>query len=867
MENTLSPRYSAPEIESKWYAAWESAGLFQPEDVPQKTPYTITIPPPNITGSLHLGHSLCYPIQDLLARYKRLRGFNVHVIPGQDHAGIATQSVVSKQLIAKGIQPSSLGREAFVEKVWEWRQESGDAILRGFKMLGCGFDWSCLRFTLDDQYVEAVLKVFIDWYRKGLIYRGKRIVNWDPVLLTSVSDIETERKTISGKLYVIRYPYADGSGDIQIATTRPETMLGDVAIAVHPSDKRYTEAVGKEVIVPLVGRQIPVIADIYPDPEFGSGAVKVTPAHDPNDFEIGERHSLEPIIVLDPKANVCFEGDYFGLNRYVARKKIVADLEESGHLVRIEDHQIPIIVSDRSKEVIEPLLSEQWFVKQTELAAAAAEAVSGGKITLTPDGKTKVLLDWLENIRDWCISRQLWWGHRIPIYYTEDGTPYAAMNWEDAQKQAGENKIVRQEEDVLDTWFSSGLWPFAVLGWPQQDPNRDNRYPTDVLVTDVGIIYLWVARMAMMSLDNVGEIPFKQVYIHATVLNEKKERMSKSLGTGVDPEPLIAAYGADSLRYTLLSQAGMNQAIIYSEKRVEEARNLCNKIWNAARFILMNASDVVPQKPKDLQAEDRWILHQLAEVELKTRQAYDDFDIMAAAHALTTWFWSDYCDWMLEVAKPRLNDPERKEACLWVLLECFEAFLKMLHPIMPFITEEVTMHLPLIDKQRFVMASEWPHHVEQYLDESAAKRVARWFEIVRGVRALRADLEIDPRKAVSDLYFEGDLDGGEAIVASQAWVENIHKGRPSGQHVSGFAQGIEFHLLTEAIDKNKLLEKNQRELSKATLELEKANERLGDPQFIDRAKPEVIERMRQSVSELSEKIEKAKQRIAVLAGK
>ncbi len=862
----LTSKYDASLVEAKWYQAWEAAGLFQSQPGSSKPSYTITIPPPNITGSLHMGHSLCYPIQDLIGRFKRLRGYSVLIIPGQDHAGIATQSVVSKQLKQQGIQPAELGRDKFVEKVWEWRQISGDTIIQQFRLLGCAFDWSKSRFTLDDDYVTAVLTVFIDWFNKGLIYRGKRVVNWDPVLQTSVSDIETERKTINGKLYHVRYPFQDGSGEVIVATTRPETMLGDVAVAVNPSDSRYDGLVGKTLLLPLLNREIPLLADPYPDPEFGTGAVKITPAHDPNDYEVGRRHNLEMPVVLDPKAKVCLPCKYEGMDRYEARKAIVADLEEQGFLVKVEDHQIPILVSERSGEVIEPLLSEQWFVKQTELAAPGIEAVRSGKINFVPERYGKVYLDWMENIRDCCISRQLWWGHRIPVYYTDSGQAFAALNQEDAQRQAGTDPIVRQDEDVLDTWFSSGLWPFAVQGWPQSEENLPDRYPTDVLVTDRNIIYLWVARMIMMGMDFIGEIPFKDVCIHATVMTEDGRRMSKSLGTGVDPTEVIEKIGADALRYTLLSQAGTNQEIRYSERRTEDARNFCNKIWNAARFILMNLEGQTPTKPDHLEIVDQWLLSRLAATEAQVREAYEAYDFQRAAAPLYQFFWSELCDWYIEVSKSRLNDPSQKNTPLWVMTTAIRSFLIMLHPIMPHITEELYAHLPGENKAPFIMSEAWPEVPAEFHNASAEQTVERWFNLVRALRALRADLDLDPKKEIPIAYFEGDLAGGEEVLRTQAWIGQLIHGTGDNQKlVSTTLEGIDLHLPVEGvIDLDRLGAKLATEELKLSADFEKISQRLENPQFIERAKPEIVEKEKALVEDLEDRLTKIRARRALL---
>ncbi len=862
----MPTRYDASSTESKWYAAWENAGLFKPDSDPGKPVYSITIPPPNITGSLHMGHALCYPIQDLLGRYHRLRGDSVLILPGQDHAGIATQSVVEKQLRKQGTSAAQLGREEFEKRVWEWRKESGDTILNQLRRLGCAFDWSRQRFTLDDKYAEAVLKVFIDWFDRGLIFKGKRVVNWDPVLQTSVSDIETERKTVRGKLYYIRYPFVDGSGHVIIATTRPETMLADVAVAVHPSDKRYEGQIGKLLKLPLMNREIPLIADIYPDPAFGSGAVKITPAHDANDYQVGVRHNLEMPVLLDTNGRITEAGGpYAGLDRNEARKHIVADLEEQGFLERIDDYDIPIIVSERSGEVIEPLLSEQWFCDQPALAKPMIEAMNRGEIKFTPERYNRIFIEWMENIREWCLSRQLWWGHRIPIYTTEDGTAVAALSWAEAEKKSGQ-KIVKQEDDVLDTWFSSGLWPFATLGWPEETEDLKRYYPTSVLVTDRNIINLWVARMAMMGYDLMKEKPFDDVMIYATVLREDGRRMSKSLGTGIDPMEIIDTLGADVLRYTLLSQTGENQDLRYSERRTEDARNFCNKIWNATRFVLMNVEGSI-QQPSHLETVDKWILSRLYVTEREVRQAYDRYDLQSACQALFRFFWSELCDWYIEVSKPRLNS-DAKTTPQWVLVTCLEAFLKMMHPVMPHITEELYQHLPIDGKSPFLMASDWPVIPESFNSPEEETRIERVFEITRGLRALRASLDLTPMKPIPTAFYEGDLEGGEPVLASQAWVENLQKGKPEGKAISSAVAGVTLHLpLTDdLIDVEKLLTGLEREEKKLIDESTKLQQRLNNPQFVERAKPEIVERERLQLTELKAKLASVQDRRKLFGG-
>ena len=851
----MPTRYDAASIESKWYAAWEAAGLFQPSADASKESFCITIPPPNITGSLHMGHALCYPLQDAIGRYQRLLGKSVLILPGQDHAGIATQSVVEKQLRKEGSSGAQIGREKFVERVWEWRESSGATILNQMRLFGCAFDWSRSRFTLDEEYAGAVLKVFIDWFDRGLIFKGKRVVNWDPVLKTSVSDIETERRTVKGKLYYISYPFADGSGAITIATTRPETMLGDVAVAVHPSDKRYEGKIGKMLRLPLMNRDIPLIADIYPDPSFGSGAVKITPAHDPNDFQVGQRHGLEMPVILDERAKVTEAGGkYAGLDRLEARKQIVADLEILGFLVKIEDHEINLIVSERSGEVIEPLLSEQWFCDQAKLAAPVIKAVEAGEIKFHPDRFDRIFIDWLTNIKEWCLSRQLWWGHRIPVFYTEDGRAVAAANWEAAEAKARE-KIVRQDDDVLDTWFSSGLWPFATLGWPNETEDLKRFYPTNTLVTDRNIINLWVARMAMMGFDEAGSKPFSDVMIYATVLTENGQRMSKSLGTGVDPIGVLEKIGADAMRYTLQSQTGSNQDLRYSERRTEEARNFCNKIWNATRFVLMNIGDTPPEKPKEFEILDKWLLSRLARTEAAVRKAYDSFDFQLVCSELYRFFWNEVCDWYIEVSKVRLNKEETRSTPQWVLLHAVSSFLTMLSPVMPHITEELYSYLPLEGKADFLMSADWPKLDQELVDEASERKVERVLEIIRNVRAMRASLGIPAMRYVPLAYISGDTEGLDQLLSSQTWISELKYESTSEKVVSTSINGVELHLpIGDLLDIDKELARLENEQVKLTDEIRKLKLRLDNPQFVERAKPEVIERDRAQVAELEARL-------------
>ncbi len=866
-DSSLSTRYDPKLVEQKWYELWEQRGLFKPENFggEGRKPYCITIPPPNVTGSLHMGHALCYSIQDVLGRYKRMSGHQVLILPGTDHAGIATQKVVEAQLKGEGKTRHDLGRDAFVERVKTWKEESGGMILRQFRRLGFAFDWERERYTMDTEYHDAVLKVFIDWYNRGLIYRGKRIVNWDVGLQTTVSDIETVDEVRKGKLYHFRYPFEDGSGFVVIATTRPETMLADVAVAVNPSDERYTSLVGKNLVLPLMNRVIPLISDEYPDPEFGTGAVKVTPAHDPNDFEIGVRMGVDfntVPVCIDGTGKIIAEGTpYHGLDRYEARKRIVADLEEQGLVEKIEDYSIPLKISDRSGQVIEPLLSEQWFCSMKSLAAPAIDAVKSGEVKFVPERYTDIYLNWMENIRDWCLSRQLWWGHRVPIYYKQDGTAIPALSKKEAEQIAGEP--VEQDNDVLDTWFSSALWPFATLGWPEQTDDLERFYPTNVLVTARDIIYLWVARMIMDGMDQMKQIPFHDVYVYATVLTEDGKRMSKSLGTGIDPLEYIDQYGADAMRFSLLVQTGWNQEIRFGDKRIEEARNFCNKIWNASRFALMNLEGYEPSE-QHLELEDSWILSRLRDCMDTVTSALDKYNMMEACKALHEFFWSEFCDWYIEAVKHRLSDPAKRSAPQQVLVKVLDNFYRMLHPFMPHITEELWHQLPGTNSESCLDQESWPDASRFARDPHAESEMKMRMEIVRATRSLRQDMGFSPSETLPHVYLENF--GGETdLIRSQSKFENLTIGKPDSKHVSTTIEGVDIHLPLEGFDSNKWMERAEKELAKTQKELESLMARLNNPTFVSRANPEVVERDREAAQELAEKLQRTKERMDSLS--
>ncbi len=698
----LGKVYDPHATEERWYRYWLDGGFFHAEVDKNKEPFCIVIPPPNVTGQLHLGHALDNTLQDILIRWQRMSGKNAVWIPGTDHAGIATQIKVEEELAREGKTRYDIGREGFLERVWQWKEHYGNRIIDQLKDLGASCDWERQRFTMDDGCSRAVREVFVRLYEKGLIYQGYYIINWCPRCQTALSDIEVEHQDQAGKLWQIRYPLTDGSGELVVATTRPETMLGDTAVAVHPEDPRYSELVGKELELPLVGRRIPIIADEYVDPSFGTGAVKVTPAHDPNDFAMGERHELQQIVVIDTEGKMNeHAGPYLGLDRFECREKLVADLDAAGFLVGIEEHQHAVGSCSRCNTTVEPYLSKQWFVKMKPLAEPAIEAVREGRVEFIPSRFSKLYLSWVENVRDWCISRQLWWGHRIPVWYCQDCHEVIVTREDPTQCTACGSQNLEQDPDVLDTWFSSALWPFSTLGWPQETPELAHFYPTSVLVTGFDIIYFWVARMVFMGLEFMGEVPFHKVYIHGLLRDGQGRKMSKSLGNGIDPSEVIAQYGADTLRFSLVTgTAPGNDMRFYSEK-IEGARNFANKIWNAARFALMNLEDFQPQSDEwehlPLELADRWIRSRYRKALTELEGWLERFELGEAARVLHDFIWNELCDWYLELAKPRLygrQGEEPRRSAQYVLWYVLKGTLELLHPYMPFITEEIWQQLP-----------------------------------------------------------------------------------------------------------------------------------------------------------------------------
>ncbi len=869
--------YDPHGTEEKWYSFWQSNGYFKPRG--EGETYTITIPPPNVTGSLHIGHALCYSIQDALIRWKRMQGYRTLCVPGTDHAGIATQNVVEKQLRKEGLSRHDLGREPFVERVWKWVDQYGGVILSQLQRLGCSFDWDRTRFTLDSRYSAAVGECFVRWWEDGFIYRGVRVINWCPQCLTAISDIEVQHVDQPGKLYHLRYPFKDGSGYVVVATTRPETMLGDTAVAANPKDERYKALFGKTIILPLVGREIPLIADDYAKSEFGSGAVKVTPAHDANDFEAGLRNNLPQIIVIDEHGRMNEQAGerYAGLDRFEARERVMEDLQAEGLVDKIEDYTIPTAICDRCKTVIEPLLSEQWFVKMKEIAQPAIDVVKQGRVKFIPDRYERIYLDWMENIKDWCISRQLWWGHRIPVWTTEDGEYIVARSEKEAMEKAA-GRPITQDSDVLDTWFSSALWPQAVLGWPDETKDLAEFYPTSVLVTSREILYLWVARMIMTGLYFKDEIPFPDVYIYATVLNEEGKRMSKSLGTGVDPLQLIDQYGSDALRFALLVRTARGQDIRFAstkngrQKQVEEARNFANKIWNASRFVLMNlgeyASSVEARwEPSDALA-DRWILSELNRTIGQVTSALEEYRINDVAQTLYHFFWDEFCDWYIELSKSSVTSTDETTKARLArnrIVYVLETSLRLLHPLMPYLTEEIWQRLP--HKGDSIMLAGWPATDEARDDREASEQIETLIALVTKVRNIRSEMNIPASSRLKLNIGAADeralrmIEESADQIRRLARVEEITTDRLPASETAArdIVAGIEIAVPLEGLIDIKIeRERLNKELTRKDDEARSLASRLDNPSFVERAPQDVVEQTRTRHDELIAEIAKMK---------
>ncbi len=857
--------YNPKEVEDKWYAHWEKNGYFHAEVEADKEPFCIVIPPPNVTGQLHMGHALDETYQDILVRWKRMQGYNTVWIPGTDHAGIATQARVEDHIRQElGKTRHDLGREAFLERVWEWKEEYGGRILNQLKKLGSSADWQRERFTMDEGCSRAVREVFVQLYEKGLIYQGHYSVNWCPSCSTTLSDIEVDHDERQGKMYHYKYPFADGSGFIQIATTRPETMLGDTAIAVHPDDERYQGMVGRTVIVPLIEREIPIVADEYVDPSFGTGMVKVTPAHDPNDFEIGLRHNLPQVQVIGLEAKMTAEAGsaYRGMDRYECRRQVIADLETQGLLLKIEDHTHAVGQCYRCNTVVEPVVSKQWFVKMQPLAEKAIAAVKQGDIRFVPERFGKTYLHWMENIRDWCISRQLWWGHRIPVWYCRAcGAVFADVQDPDTCPECSSADI-HQDPDVLDTWFSSALWPFSTLGWPENTEELEHFYPTSVLVTGFDIIGFWVSRMILMGLEFMDERPFKDVLIHGLVRDAEGRKMSKSLGNGVDPLEVIDQFGADALRINLVIGVAPGNDMRFIPEKVEAYRNFANKVWNASRFALMNLEGFDPDQhvlSNELNLADRWILSRFETVTVEVTRHLDRYDVGEGARALYDFVWSELCDWYIELIKPRLygQDGERSKAdAQYVLWYVLQETLQLLHPYMPFITEEIWQHLP--HEGETIMLAPWPQSHGRK-DTQVERTMSLLMDIITEIRTLRSEKQVPPGRRISAIFqanadLLGLLRANDGYLRTLAGLETIDLqdiGEKPQRSIGSVAGGVEIYLpLADLVDQEQELERLGRELRQAENELARAEGKLSNESFVSKAPETVVVKEREKAAAL-----------------
>lgn len=853
MSKELPKNYNPGEIEEKIYNNWFEKGYFHADTNSKKEPFTIVIPPPNVTGQLHMGHALDETLQDILIRYKRMQGFEALWIPGTDHAGIATQIKVEQELREKeGLSRYDLGREKFLDRVWDWKKHYGNRIINQLKKLGSSCDWDRERFTMDDGCSEAVKEVFVNLYNKGLIYQGSRIINWCPNCRTALSDAEVEHVEKGGHFWHIRYPIKDSDDFVIIATTRPETMLGDTAVAVNPNDERYKDIVGKTVLLPLVNREIPIVSDDYVDMEFGTGCVKITPCHDPNDFELGKRHNLEEILVIDGKGKINENGGkYQGLDRYEARKKIISDLDELGLLVKIEEHSHNVGECYRCKTTVEPLTSKQWFVKMEPLAKEAIKAVKEGEIKFVPEMFEKTYINWMENVHDWCISRQLWWGHQIPAYYCEK-CGHMDVSKEDVTKceKCGSTDI-KQDEDVLDTWFSSALWPFSTLGWPENTKDLEKFYPTSVLVTGYDIIFFWVARMIFSGLEHTGKIPFKHVLIHGLVRDSQGRKMSKSLGNGIDPLKVIEQYGADALRMSLATGNSPGNDMRFYEERVEASRNFANKIWNAARFTLMNlkSDNISLPKKEELYLEDMWILSKYNKLVKEVTDNLDKFELGIAVSKLYDFIWDIICDWYIELIKPRLfetnTDEKSRKAAEGTLVYVLSNTLKLLHPFMPFITEEIWQSLP--HEGDSIMISKWPVYSEEFCFEIQESVMENVIDAIKAIRNRRAEMNVAPSKK-SKIYIKTKLkdafEQGKAYISRLAYGESVEicEDMNFDNMAAVISSGAEIYMpLGDLINFDEEIQRLSKEKERLLSEIDRVDKKLSNEKFVSKAPEKVVE--------------------------
>mgnify|MGYP001772657031 CR=1 FL=1 len=866
MNVELEKVYNPKNVEDKWLKFWLDGGFFTADEEDDVRPtYSIVIPPPNVTGSLHMGHALNATLQDILVRYKRMQGFNVLWVPGTDHAGIATQTVVEREIAKEGKTRWDLGREEFLKRVWEWKERYGNYIVEQLKRLGCSCDWTRLRFTMDEGFSRAVREVFVRLYEEGLIYKGSYIVNWCPRCLTALSDLEVEYEEEEGYLWYIRYPLEDSSGFITVATTRPETMLGDTAVAVNPKDERYKDLVGKNVVLPFVDRRIPIIADSYVDPEFGTGALKVTPAHDPYDFELGKKHGLPMVVVMTTDGRMNDNaGKFAGLDRYEARKAIVKELEEMGLLEKVEPIRHSVGHCYRCNTVIEPYVSEQWFVRTKPLAEPAIKAVEDKRTRIIPERWEKVYFEWMRNIRDWCISRQIWWGHRIPAWYCDDCGKISVSREDIVRCLHCGSSNIRQEEDVLDTWFSSALWPFGTLGWPEDTELLRKFYPTSCLVTGFDILFFWVARMMMMGLKFMGDVPFRDVYIHALIRDEHGQKMSKTRGNVIDPLEMMEKYGTDALRFTLTILAAQGRDIRLSEKRIESYRNFINKIWNASRFVFMSLDGFEEREisKEELSLADRWILSRLNKLKERVIKALDEYEFDEYAQSIYNFFWHEFCDWYIEISKLYLKEEGSKVRVQNILVKVLDEVMRLAHPVIPFITEEIWQNLPIGKERESICVSEFPKVEENFIDEDAENSMGLVIELITAIRNIKSDVNIPiTRKLPALIKLDRDLERvieeARSYIVSLANLSELICGydikRPpkSGVRVVG---RIEVYVpLGDVIDVDKELERLKRELKKVEEKLEFIERKLSNREFVEKAPREVVQKEIDSKLELEAK--------------
>ncbi len=870
----LEKAFTPSRFESHWYDHWIRLGLFSARPETGRPPFSMVIPPPNVTGRLHMGHALNNTLQDILARWKRMDGNDVLWVPGTDHAGIATQMVVDRALQKEGSSREAIGREAFVERVWSWKEEYGGAIVEQLKKLGTSCDWGRERFTLEPGLSRAVREVFVRLHEEGLIYRDRYIVNWCPRCRTAISDLEVLAQPIHGRLYTVAYPYADGSGAVHVATTRPETMLGDTGVAVHPDDERFRDAVGRDVVLPLVGRRIPIVADAFVEKEFGTGAVKVTPAHDPNDYAASLRTGLPSLVVMDDQGRMNDNAPqpYRGLDRFDARIRIVADLESGGHLVETKDHEHHVGHCQRCGTIVEPYLSTQWFVRVQRLAEAAVQAVEDGRVRFIPGHWVNSYNEWMGKIHDWCISRQLWWGHQIPAWHCDDCSHITVAREDPTACEQCSSGSLRQDPDVLDTWFSSALWPFSTLGWPDRTPDLERYYPTTVLVTGFDILFFWVARMLMMGLKFMGDVPFREVYITGLVRDSEKQKMSKTRGNVVDPLDLIERHGADALRFTMAAMATPGADLPLSEERMAGYRAFSNKLWNAARFVLMNLGEdgggvVAPPLPDhgSLKLADRWILSRLSHVAGSVRRSLDEYRFDEMANALYRFVWHEYCDWYLEMSKSALapgGPQEEATRARAVLVHVLDAALRLLHPVMPFLTEELWQRLP--HQGESISLTSYPGETPAHHDPAAEREVSLLMEIVTRIRTLRAELNIDPGKRLRLLYLPHDaaaraaLTDHHALVKSLARLDGLEEVKTTegrGPVARAVATGLDLGIPLEGIlDLDTERARLTREIDKLTRERDGHGRKLSNSNFVSKANPDVVDKVRRIHAELDEKI-------------